>query len=495
MLLITYRNMLRSFLVIPALVLLASRLFGQGLDLQVDMNGHGKPGDTVLLAYYYKDGRYVADSGFVDSKGHVRYQQEKPLMKGVYLLIWGNDYIDILLGEDQDFKLKIGEKDYSGESTVKGAPECADFLRLQVHLRNAQQASRKAYQLDSLALSALKARGDTLANGSKKRPPRPGDSLRKASDEAFNAYMDTLKAKYNGHFLWAFAKTLLPIHIPTPPDEITHSPKADSLTLVWQFYYNLHHYMDNYDLASPDLLRTPNLYARINYFLDHLIAPMPDTISLYCDRLMEAAAPNDTTLEYMGLNLLNKYQLSEIMGQDAIFVHLAEKYFLNKRIDVLSEETMGKLRDRVEKLKPNLIGQTAPDFTVETLYQTSYTLSQDKAKAFVLVFWEPSCPHCKVLVPKLDSVCQPFVKKGVHIIGFMTQGDGPKWLEYVQEHKLSQWTHVWDPYRKSNFSDNYDIYSTPVIYILDQTHKIVAKRIGVENVQPLLDIILEESKP
>ena len=77
----------------------------------------------------------------------------------------------------------------------------------------------------------------------------------------------------------------------------------------------------------------------------------------------------------------------------------------------------------------------------------------------------------------------------------MTQGDGPKWLEYVQEHKLSQWTHVWDPYRKSNFSDNYDIYSTPVIYILDQTHKIVAKRIGVENVQPLLDIILEESKP
>lgn len=491
---IIYQNMLRRILLCLALLLLGSQLFGQGLDLQVDMNNHAKPGDTVLLAYYYKDGRYVADSAFVDTKGHVRYQRDTALLKGVYLLIWGGDYIDILLGEDQTFKLKLGEKDYSGQSIVEGAPECADFLKLQVHLRDAQQTARKAHQLDSVALDALRKQGDTLTGRSKPFTNRPGDSLRKASDQAFNAYMDTLKTRYQGHYLWTFAKTLLPIEIPDPPAEISSSPKADSLALVWRFYYNIHHYMDNYDLSEPGLLRTPNLFARINYYLEHIIAPMPDTISFYCDRLMEAASGNDTTLEYMGLNLLNKYQLSEIMGQDAVFVHLAEKYFLNKRLDILSEETMEKLRDRIAKLKPNLIGQVAPDFTVETLYQTSYTLSKDKAKAFVLVFWEPACPHCKVLVPKLDSVCEPYLGKGVHIIGFMTQGDGPKWLEYVREHKLDKWVHVWDPYRKTNFVDNYDIYSTPVVYILDHDHKIVAKRIGVENVKPLLDIILEEGK-
>jgi hypothetical protein len=38
-----------------------------------------------------------------------------------------------------------------------------------------------------------------------------------------------------------------------------------------------------------------------------------------------------------------------------------------------------------------------------------------------------------------------------------------------------------------SFRQQYDIYSTPVIYILDEKKKIIAKRIGVEQVDEILD--------
>ena len=94
-------------------------------------------------------------------------------------------------------------------------------------------------------------------------------------------------------------------------------------------------------------------------------------------------------------------------------------------------------------------------------------------------------------VPKIDSTFKAYQGKGVEIIGFMTQGDGPKWAEYIKEHRLTGWHHVWDPYRKSNFDKNYDIYSTPVIFILKPDFTIFAKRIGAEQVGPIIEELIK----
>jgi hypothetical protein len=39
----------------------------------------------------------------------------------------------------------------------------------------------------------------------------------------------------------------------------------------------------------------------------------------------------------------------------------------------------------------------------------------------------------------------------------------------------------------TDFKNIYDIYSTPVMYILDENKKILAKRIGVEQVPDFFD--------
>ena len=51
---------------------------------------------------------------------------------------------------------------------------------------------------------------------------------------------------------------------------------------------------------------------------------------------------------------------------------------------------------------------------------------------------------------------------------------------------LNEFIHVYDPVHLNNLKERFDIYSTPVIYILDKDKKIKAKRLGAEQVVEML---------
>jgi hypothetical protein len=46
----------------------------------------------------------------------------------------------------------------------------------------------------------------------------------------------------------------------------------------------------------------------------------------------------------------------------------------------------------------------------------------------------------------------------------------------------------------NNVIEKYDVYSTPVIYILDKDKRIKAKRIGVEQIKPIITALENEAK-
>lgn len=82
---------------------------------------------------------------------------------------------------------------------------------------------------------------------------------------------------------------------------------------------------------------------------------------------------------------------------------------------------------------------------------------------------------------------------GVEVWGVNLEGDQKEWMDYVNEHHL-EWINVWDPYNQSNFRKLYDIYSTPVIYILDKDRNIRYKRIDVDQTRELFEKIISDKK-
>jgi hypothetical protein len=65
------------------------------------------------------------------------------------------------------------------------------------------------------------------------------------------------------------------------------------------------------------------------------------------------------------------------------------------------------------------------------------------------------------------------------------------WKAVVATHNMGNWLNLEDVKRNANLSTTYDIYSTPIIYLLDKNKEIVLKRVDAKQ---LVDYINSQSK-
>jgi hypothetical protein len=66
-----------------------------------------------------------------------------------------------------------------------------------------------------------------------------------------------------------------------------------------------------------------------------------------------------------------------------------------------------------------------------------------------------------------------------------------KWVDFVNQHGLYGWLNAWNPY-SYDFKLKYDVVTTPQIYILDENKKILAKKIGSEQVEEIVKSYLKK---
>ncbi|MBC8344339.1 MAG: hypothetical protein H8E61_10185, partial [Bacteroidetes bacterium] len=66
--------------------------------------------------------------------------------------------------------------------------------------------------------------------------------------------------------------------------------------------------------------------------------------------------------------------------------------------------------------------------------------------------------------------------------------DLPAWKAYIVENNLN-FINVVDPKDFNNFRINYDIFSYPVIYILDKDKKIIARKIPAASMEDLINVM------
>ena len=127
----------------------------------------------------------------------------------------------------------------------------------------------------------------------------------------------------------------------------------------------------------------------------------------------------------------------------------------------------------------------------------------------LLVFFGPDCGHCKKELPKIKTVVDSLISEpklfsnhktiDINVYSVQTEFDEVKWNEFIINQEIGDWTNVGDiqydpegnPAASSNWRDEYDIYSTPVIYLLDKEKKILAKRIDYSQISKVIKRIEE----
>ncbi|MFC2138124.1 redoxin domain-containing protein, partial [Bacteroidota bacterium] len=269
--------------------------------------------------------------------------------------------------------------------------------------------------------------------------------------------------------------------------EIPEAPKDENGNIIdslFQYKYYKAHFFDNIDFSDNRLLRTPFVETKLKQYFTAL-PQIPDSLLPLIDNILLKAQADSTVFQFTLSFLFNHFLKSNIMGMDKVYVHIGEKYYLSGLAPWADSSFISKLSDRVGKIKPNLIGNTCPDLRLVTVNNQWLKLHDVKAKFTILLFWEPSCGHCKKAIPKLYETYKKYKENGVAVFAVYTQFKKEEWTEFLEEKSLD-WINVYDPYNISNFRDLYDIYSTPVIYLLDEDKKIVAKRLGAEDIEDFL---------
>jgi peroxiredoxin len=460
-------------LVILAIVSFSITFTACAQGYKIEVNIEGLKDTSILLGYHFGEKKFVSDTAQVNSKGVAIFQGDSLLPGGMYIVILPQrSYFDILIGENQRFSISTSLDNMMEDLEFKNSPENTAFANYQRFMAQKQQK-----------MGELRQQLQT-SSGNEETEQSLVDQINQL-DQEVRVYWDNIIDYYPGTFFANIIKTLKPIDFPEfeIPENAT-SP--DSLKWVMSYHYNQKHYFDNIDLTDDRLIRTPFFQNRVDNYFDRILLPIPDTVKLYASKIIDATRSNHKMFQFMVSHLLSKYQNPAIMGMDAVFVHLAERYYLSGEVDWLSNDLLNRIANRVNELKPNLIGEVAPNFRMLDINNKLFELHSAKAKVTVLYFWEPGCSHCKKATPLLREAYSKFKSQGMEVVAIYTQNEIEKWKEYVAKNELN-WINVWDPNRVTNYHKLYDIYATPAIYILDKDKKIIAKRFGIESLERIVE--------
>ena len=441
-------------------------------------------GKDIILGYYYEGKIYTADTTRLNASGVGNFRNsEKQLARGVYVLLFSaNNYFDLIIGDHQKFSIKADTLNTIDNIHFENSPENEAFLDIQ---RFIMQQNQKNRQLQKEYSKDIK-KGDPEIKKSYRR------KAEKNEIESRNYLLDVISL-YPGSALTTFiGLTLSPI-IPDFSEEIpADTPNKELEIQRRSYYYNKKHYWDHTNFSDSTLIRTPVFRSKIDHYFNNILLQHPDTVYDACSQLIEKTRDNKTMFRYLTGYCFNFTADSKIMGMDKAFVNIAKRYYLSHNANWVSEDNLKKIEEEVIKLQYNLIGSTTQELKLPTMDGNWVSLHETKAPFTLLLFWESNCGHCKKQMPQIKTeLSDRFKAYGFKVFAVHTQNKKDEWEKFVQEHDLFDFINCWDPNNQSNYRIYYNVFSTPVMYLLDKDKKIIAKKLDIEQ---LADMLQKEYK-
>ena len=130
------------------------------------------------------------------------------------------------------------------------------------------------------------------------------------------------------------------------------------------------------------------------------------------------------------------------------------------------------LADLIKNLQ---IGNIPPDFTIKSNYGADVNLKNTCAnnKYTIIMFWDPTCGHCKEVMPKVAKLYERNKSKGWKVITLASGDKKKEWYDYLAKHpEISEFTNlIRGEVLSQKYADalsSYYVIASPTIYLLDE---------------------------
>ncbi|MET0638233.1 MAG: thioredoxin-like domain-containing protein [Chitinophagaceae bacterium] len=473
---------MKKLTLLPALLagLIASAQ--NGYEIKVTLKPFAN--QTVYLGHYSGKQYPIIDSVRLDAASTGVFKGSKKLGGGIYLVAYPskNKFLEILIDKQQHFSL-IADTLYPTRTRFINSSDNDQFLAYQRFM------SEKGKTHDSLRTAARNAASaaDSTALALKQQ----------AISATITAYRGEVIRKSPDNILSQIFHLMSEPTI--PPADKQPGGRYDS---TWSYQYFKNHYWDGINFWDDRFTRTPSTLFedRIDKYFNTLVFPSADSVIKELDWMLGYASISPEMTRYLLVKFATRYLSMKYMWEDAVFVHLYQQYFANKEYSWLTPEGKKLITDRAYSLMANIMGNKAENIDLPDSTGAIRSLYKDTSRFTILVFWDPTCGHCKETLPILDSMYQvKWKNQGVKMFAVAKETDGTRknWLDFVNQHGLNGWINVYyaraDEKKRVDagipgYSQLFDVQVVPAIFLLDHDKRIVAKKLTWQQADEILQL-------
>ncbi|MEI7490900.1 MAG: thioredoxin-like domain-containing protein [Bacteroidota bacterium] len=426
---------------------------------------------TCLIANYYGSGTYIKDTLKLDKSGKCTYAAAADLPKGIYIFIISDkNYFDFIIDKDMEFSIETDKANTLKSMSIKGSPDNIlfyDYLKFNKQEYDKVQAFQKEMDKHSKNADSVKFLSDSIVKLNKVIIEYKLNIVRQ-HPESFVAFMINIMKEPE---------------IPQAP--ILPNGRKDS-AFAYRYYRN--HFWDDVSFTDDRALRTPVFHAKLVKYFDKVLPQLPDSIISEADFLIEKSRINPEMFKYMVWFFTRHYENSDIMGFDKVFVHVVNKYYVTNQTPWVDETVKKEIIKKAARMESLLIGKRPPNMIMQDTSLQLVSMYNVNAKTLLILFWDPECGNCAQEIPKLKEFYdKDQLKFGLEIYAVCTDSSMVKMKNFIKKKKMN-WINVNGPRTLTGeLHAQYDIISTPVIYILNEQKEIIAKRLAVDQIEKFLE--------
>ena len=239
---------------------------------------------------------------------------------------------------------------------------------------------------------------------------------------------------------------------------------------------------------GPDSTALTALDAKLSEYLEVLTPQVQRVKEGECDFLIEST--EDSLLrQRIALKIYDYYITSHVMGDEAVAIHVYDKWFASGKVKMLSDIDLMNAGIFADFNRNSLLGCTAPRLSLQN---RGGGLEQAPAEGriSVLFFYDTSCTKCKVETILMKQVLQ----SGKHSFDFFAIYTGTsqsEWEAFIDKNYSFETPgvtvhHLWDPELTSDFQRLYGVLQTPRIFMVAPDGEIIGRGLDTEATIKLL---------
>jgi peroxiredoxin len=423
------------------------------------ISGYG--GKKIFLMSIYGEKTQSIDSVSTDVNGSFKFVLNNRL-PGMYRVQWAKEGLVDLVWNNEDVKF----------STTPRNPE--DSLLIISSLENKiNQAYSKLDRINQSKLQLLMPVVDFY-------PVK--DSFQAAAaheleytQKSQQQYLDSLVRLYPNSFAVRVARVYQTPFIPAGLG------KEGRMTFLKQ------HYFDKVDFSDTALLRSMvyvnktiaylSIYSNNRMPQKQLEAEFIKAVTI----ILGAASVNPVIYKFLLDYLVggfDKYHFDEVI------TYIADNFQDPSSCE--DQTRKSALQKKLDTFKKIAIGKIAPDLTVPDLQGKPVTLAGISSEYTLVVFYATTCSHCMNMMPRLRELYENQNPKRFEVMLVSIDTSMTEWSNFIKEQKLS-WINVSDLKGfNGKPADDYNIYATPTMFLLDREKKILAKPISMMELEQAL---------